>query len=88
VQVWVPLQEVSCGRYRDDDAGASVAATGEPDQLLDGLGPRASQLPEQFAAAAEQGTQQARDGQDDMPVGDGSQDFLAQPLGPEGQRGT
>ena len=83
VQVGVPLQEVSRSGDGDHDTGASVAATGEPDQLLDGLGPRAGKLLEQLAATPEQGTQQARDGQDDVAVGDFGQDFVAQPLGPE-----
>jgi hypothetical protein len=83
VEVGVPLQEISRGGHADDDAGASVVATREPDQLLDGFGSRASQLCEQLAAAAEQGTQQARDGQHHVAVGDFREDLLAQPLGPE-----
>jgi hypothetical protein len=39
-----PSLEVSCGGDGDDDAGPSLAATGEPDQVLDGFGPRAGQL--------------------------------------------
>jgi hypothetical protein len=84
VQVGVPLQEVSRVRNGDDDAGASLAATREPDQLLNGLGPRRGQLREQLTATPEQRTQQARDGQDDVAVGGGRKDLLAQPLGPEG----
>ena len=44
VQMGVPLQEVSRSGDGDHDTGASVAAIGEPNQLLDGLGPRAGQL--------------------------------------------
>jgi hypothetical protein len=83
VQVGVPLKEVSRGGHGDHDAGARLAPHREPDQLLDGLGPRAGQLREQLAAAVEQGTQQARDGQDDVAGGDFGQDVVAQPLGSE-----
>jgi hypothetical protein len=36
-QVRVPLEEISGGRHGDDDTGASLLATSDPEQLLDGL---------------------------------------------------
>ena len=42
-----------------------------------------AQLCEQLAPAAEERTQQPRDGQDDVAVGDRGQHLVAQPLGPQ-----
>ena len=79
----MPLKQIPGGGDRDDDAGAGVVAEAPADELGRGLGGGAAQLGEQLAPPAQQGSQQPRDGQDDVAVGDRGEHLLAQPLGPQ-----
>jgi len=79
----MPLDEISSGGDRDDEAGAGVVAEAPAHELGCGLGGGAAQLGEQLTPSAEQGSQQPRDGQDDVAVRDRGQHLLAQPLGPQ-----
>ena len=79
----MPLDQIAGGRDRDDDAGASVVAEAPADKLAHGLGGVPPQLGEQLAPPSEERTQQPRDGQNDVAVGDLGEHLLAQPLGPQ-----
>ncbi len=83
VEVWVPLDQVAGGGDRDDDARAGVLTEAPADELGHGLGGGPPQFGEQLAPSAEQRTQQPRDRQDDVAVGDLGEHLLAQPHRPE-----
>jgi hypothetical protein len=57
------------------------------DQLLDRPGPRAGEISERLAAAAEQRPHRARDGQDDVTMRDRLEHWLLQPLRPQASGG-
>ena len=79
----VPLQEISGGGDGDDDTGAHVtsrrAAHGFDDRLCASPG----EFGQEVAPPAKQRPQQTRNREHDVTVGDGSEQLLAQPFGPE-----
>jgi hypothetical protein len=83
VKMGVPLQEVSRRGKRDDEAGAEVLSGRAADELDGGLGPRPGELGQEVTPTAKQWPQQTRDGEHHVAVGDGSEELLAQPFGPE-----
>ena len=81
----MPLQEVSGGGHGDDETGTEVESGRAADELDGGLRPGPSELGQQVSPTAKQRPQQARDGEHDVAVCDGSEQLLAQPLRPEEQ---
>jgi hypothetical protein len=79
----VPLQEVSRGGDRDDEAGPEVASGGPPDELDGRYCARPGELGQEVPPAAKERPQQARYGQHHVAVGDGSEQLVAQPFGPK-----
>jgi hypothetical protein len=79
----MPLDQISGGGDRDDDAGPRVSTDSPADELARGLGGGPPQLRRQLAPSAEERTQQAGNGQDDMAVAARGEHFVAQPLRPQ-----
>ena len=79
----MPLDQISSGGDRDDDAGARIVAEARADELGCGLGGGPPQLGEQLPPAAKQGPQQPRDRQDKVAVRDLGQHLPTHPFGPQ-----
>ncbi len=75
------LDQIPSGGNRDHDAGAGLITDSLADEPAHGPGGGPPQLREQLAAAAEQGSQQPRDRQDDVA---GARPWRAPPLQPFG----
>ena len=83
VCVGMPLDKVPGGGNGDDDSGPSVRTELLAHVLGDGLGGALREVEEELAPLAEDPAQEAWHGEDDMPMRDGLEDLLLQPLRPQ-----
>ena len=79
----MPLDQVSGGGNGDDDSGPAVWAEPSADVLGDGLGGALRQVEEELPTLAEDAAQEARHGEDDVPMRNGREHLLLQPLRPQ-----
>jgi len=79
----MPLDQISGGGDRDDDAGARVSTDSPADELACRLGGGPGELREQLTPSAKQGSEQPRDRQDKVAVRDLGQHLPAQPFSPQ-----
>jgi hypothetical protein len=70
------LDQVSGGGDGDDDTGPAVLAESSPDVLGDGLGGALGEVEQKLPTLAEDATQKAWHGEDDMPMRNGREHLL------------
>ena len=83
VSVGMPLNQVSGGSDGDDDSGPAVLGEPSPDVLSDGLGGALREVEEELSTLPEDHPQEARHGEDDVPMRNGREHLLLQPLRPQ-----
>jgi len=69
----------------DDTRDAEGLAHGGAQEVLEGVRRDAAEEPEQFAVMQEERPQAFRHGEDELAMGDGVQEFVLEPLTPDGQ---
>jgi hypothetical protein len=83
VPVGMPLEHIGGGSDADHDTGPAVRSPLSPDVLGDGFRAALRQLEQQLSPLAEDSTQEARHGQDNVTMRDGLEHLFAQPFGPQ-----
>jgi hypothetical protein len=83
MRVGMPLDQVSGGGDGDDDSGPSVRTELLAHVLGEALGGAVRELEEKLSTLAEDAAQQPWHGENDVPMRDGREDLLLQPLRPQ-----
>ncbi len=83
VSMGMPLDQVTGCRDRDHDAGPSLGSEVSSHVLGKGCGRALGEVEEKLPALSEEPAQEAGHGEDEMTMGDGREDLVLQPFGPE-----
>jgi hypothetical protein len=79
----MPLDQITGCGDRNHDAGPGLCSEVSSHGLGEGLGGALGEVEQKLPPLTEEPAQKARHGEDEMAMGDGREDFLLQPLGPQ-----